>query len=313
MFLLLTTKNVFNKSALILGAAGFIGSRLVNRLLTGNEFESLILAGYGVSDHYSTLGITTVDGLVDAKLLDQCPHPDVVFFAAGGASVGISIEEPALDFKLSIPPLVDLLNKLRISWKGTRLVYISSAAVYGESASISTSVHSTLRPLSPYGLHKKLSEELITFDQTRNRLEGIIVRPFSVYGPGLKKQLLWDALNKAELGEYSFFGTGLEMRDWVFVDDLVSLLVDTALYSERFPSTLNVGTGTAISVKNILRKLYVANDIGQVPLFIHKDKAGDPCNLTANAIEQEAYRSYFNTPLEQGLKCYVDWYRSCKR
>ena len=235
------------------------------------------------------------------------------FFLAGSASVGISIENPAFDFKLSIPPLVDLLNKLRTSWKGTRLVYISSAAVYGATASLSTSVHSALQPLSPYGLHKKFSEELIFFDQTRNRLDAIIVRPFSVYGPGLKKQLLWDALNKAELGEYCFFGTGQEMRDWVFVDDLVSLLVDIALYSDHFPSILNVGTGTAISVKNILCKLYLANDIEQVPLFMNMDKAGDPCNLIANAIEQEAYRNYFNTPLEKGLKCYVDWYRSYKR
>ena len=310
---MLSSKNLFNKSALILGAAGFIGSRLVNRLLTGNEFERLILAGYGVSDHYGTLGITTVDGLVDTKLLDLCPRPDVVFFAAGGASVGISFEEPCLDFKLSIPSLVDLLDKLRTCWIGTRLVYISSAAVYGESASLSTSVHSTLRPLSPYGLHKKLSEELITFDQTRNRLEGIIVRPFSVYGPGLKKQLLWDALNKAELGKYSFFGTGQEMRDWVFVDDLVSLLVDTALYSERFPSILNVGTGTAISVENILRKLFLTNGVAQAPVFVNEGKVGDPCNLVASAIEQESYRNYFRTSLDQGIECYVDWYRTIKR
>lgn len=302
-----------NKSALILGAAGFIGSRLVHRLTIGNESESLVLAGYGVADKYNSLGMLTLDGLVDAKLLDQCPRPDVVFFAAGGASVGVSIENPALDFKLSIPPLVDLLDKLRTSWNGARLVYISSAAVYGASASISTSVRSPLQPLSPYGLHKKISEELISFDQIQNRLDGIIVRPFSVYGPGLRKQLLWDALNKAELGKYSFFGTGRELRDWVFVDDLVSLLVDVAFYADRFPFTLNVGTGTALSVENILYKLYLANGVEQVPVFMNEGKAGDPSDLIASAIEQKPYCSYFSTPLEQGLQCYVDWYRSIKQ
>ncbi|WAR44089.1 NAD-dependent epimerase/dehydratase family protein [Methylomonas rapida] len=307
------TKDNPSKRALILGAAGFIGSHLVQRLNAGNEFTHLALAGHGVAQKYYSSNMMIFDGLIDSNMLNQCPTPDVILFAAGSASVGASIENPTKDFKLSIPSLVDLLDKLRTNWPRSRLVYISSAAVYGESSSIATPTQSQLLPLSPYGLHKKISEELILFELIRNRLDAVIVRPFSIYGPGLKKQLLWDALNKAQLGHYSFFGTGNEMRDWIFVDDLVSLLVDISLYPERFPTILNIGTGIPVSVANILRKLYTAFGIWQSPTFVNVNKAGDPCDLSADPMEQTPYSSYFKTPLDKGLQHYVNWFRSIQQ
>jgi UDP-glucose 4-epimerase len=57
--------------------------------------------------------------------------------------------------------------------------------------------------------------------QTRS----VILRPFSVYGPGLRKQLLWDAMQKADRGAFEFFGSGRELRDWVYVSDLVECLL----------------------------------------------------------------------------------------
>jgi UDP-glucose 4-epimerase len=294
---------------LILGAAGFIGSHLVRRLTEGGQFDNLVLAGYGVSERYAGLGIPTIDGFVDRHLLDQCEIPDVVIFLAGGASVGVSIQDPAGDFRISIPSLVDLLEKLRASWCGTHLVFVSSAAVYGVSGSRATRTDSPLRPISPYGLHKLQSEALIDFDRTRGSLAATVLRPFSVYGPNLRKQLLWDALSKAAAGDYRFFGTGSELRDWVYVEDLVDLLIDVALWPDRFPALLNAGTGVGTPVDGMLSLLYRVCGCRHRPEFMCQGKPGDPDHLVASPDEQAPYLSYFKTGIDTGVERYVDWYR----
>src|SRR5205085_5087889 len=63
-----------------------------------------------------------------------------------------------------------------------------------------------------------------------------------VYGPGLRKQLFWDAARKATHGEFDFFGSGEELRDWVYVEDLARLLADLGAAPREFPRLSNVGT-----------------------------------------------------------------------
>ncbi|TDA81588.1 SDR family oxidoreductase, partial [Halomonas marinisediminis] len=80
-------------------------------------------------------------------------------------------------------------------------------------------------PMSPYGF-SKLSAELLAQEYSQCfGVNSISVRPFSLYGPGLKKQLLWDACNKFSKGIGEFFGTGEEVRDWLHVEDASSMIV----------------------------------------------------------------------------------------
>ena len=297
------------KFTLVLGAAGFIGKHLVKHLKEIRLFDSLILAGYGIKDKFALSEDIILDGVIDECLLRQCPKPNVIFFIAGSASVGSSLLEPAKDFTKSIPPLIAVLEKIRKDWHSTLLIFVSSAAVYGAMGSFATSVSNLLEPISPYGLHKKMSEELIIFACRHHDLNAVILRPFSVYGPGLRKQLLWEALRKADKGDYRFFGTGREARDWIYVSDFVSLLVDIAKYYTTFPQILNAGTGKGTTVVEMLRILFRAYGIHCEPIFNGDTKPGDPDCLVANTDEQAPYSSYFSTSLEDGLSMYVNWYR----
>ena len=114
---------------------------------------------------------------------------------------------------------------MRLYAKDSQLVIPSSAAVYGQKNEKSISVHDVLNPVSPYGNHKRICETLSKFYSNYYKLRISIIRLFSLYGPGLKKQLLWDACNKIYSGDQIYSGTGLEKRDWIYIEDAINLIL----------------------------------------------------------------------------------------
>lgn len=296
------------RRVLVVGAAGFIGQHLVARLADAGDCV-LTLMGNGTDQAYLS-EYTCFPGEVCRELFDQCAAPDVIFYLAGGASVGESIARPIRDFQRTVSPLYDLLEKVKKDWQSSHIVFVSSAAVYGRSATFATSTASGLNPVSPYGLHKKMAEELLCFYAAEHGVGVSIVRPFSVYGEGLKKQLLWDALQKCSRGDHHFFGSGKELRDWVYVGDLVSFLLSIAFRPQQYPRVINAGSGVAVSTREILTTLFSLFGQSVLPGFKEENKPGDPQHLVADLEEQRAYANFFVTPLSAALARYVDWYRS---
>jgi UDP-glucose 4-epimerase len=141
--------------------------------------------------------------------------------------------------------------------------------------------------------------------QTRS----LILRPFSVYGPGLRKQLLWDAMEKASRGQFEFFGTGRELRDWVYVSDLIECLSQIGRYATAEVPVFNAGTCRAVSVRDVLLELFNVAGFEKEPIFLGKHKEGDPDCLVADDSAESLLGPLFQTPLRAGLAEYVRWYR----
>lgn len=294
-------------SALLLGSAGFIGSHLERALVGSSSYGHLECAGSRVVS--PCVGSVAHPGMVSAELLSRCSRPDVVFWAIGSASVGASIASPERERVRSIPPLDFLLEKLTGPWRGARLVFLSSAAVYGARGSGATRTDTPLEPISPYGEHKVISERMIAASLPIEAFT--LVRPFSVYGPGLRRQLLWDALQKLQAGDVRFFGTGDELRDWTYVEDLAHLLAEVGLAAQgRFPTVLNAGSGIGTPVDGVLRLVFELAGSLAVPQFAAGKRAGDPDNLVADAMQQRSLTSHFRTTLRQGLAHYCQWYQA---
>ena len=294
-------------SALVLGGSGFIGGHLLAALAAHPRYGHLQSAGDG--EYSGRGGAGHVRGEIGPGLLAACSRPDVVFWLAGSASVAASIADPDTDFQRSLPPLDALLAVMAEQWRGSNLVFVSSAAVYGSAASAATGTGTTLRPISPYGEHKCLSEERIAAQAARTGLPFHIVRPFSVYGPGLRKQLFWDAAQKAAKGDFDFFGSGEELRDWVYVGDLADLLADVGARTADFPQVLNAGTGRGVSTRTVLTRLFEAMGLAQEPRFAHSVRPGDPDRLVADALEQRGQSAYHRTTLDVGVRRYAQWLR----
>lgn len=297
---------------MILGAGGFIGSHLSNSFLNkgatvhafGRSLDKLSRPDENLIKYESSN--------IDDHILNQIERPDYIYFLIGSASVARSIEAPLLDFEQSIPPLLIILEKLRKDWKNTKLIFISSAAVYGTSANDKTSIKSSLNPVSPYGLNKKISEEYIHYYCEHYSINAKIIRPFSVYGPHLKKQLIWDVLNKIKRDEHHFFGSGDELRDWIYIKDFIKILDNYVSKYDSMDNIVNIGSGNAVSVKQVVGILYKLTDTNVSPSFVDGGKEGDPKHLVSDRLEQNCLKPFLNTTLEEGLTETVKWFNNYK-
>ena len=271
--------------ALVTGAHGFIG-RHVSRHLAAAGW-AVVGVGHGnwVRDEWLRWGLRdwrTADITLES-LVTYAAEASAVIHCAGGASVTFSVAHPYEDFRRSVDSTAAVLEFARLHARGARVVLASSAGVYGEVPPAPISESAPCMPVSPYGAHKKMAEELC---RSFSRVEGLataVVRLFSVYGPGLRKQLLWDACERLARGENRFFGTGTEVRDWLHVEDAAALLVVALGSAGTGCPVFNGGTGAGTSVRDVLGTLFQALGRTDEPSFSAQARTGDPSTLVADA------------------------------
>ena len=302
------TKSFAPRRVLVTGGGGFIGSHLVRRVVQlGSNVVSL---GGNRDDTELVEGAHYIFGDISRDTLETVEFvPQTVFHLAGGASVAASVEDPPVDFLKTVFSTVLLLDFLRHHWPEAQLVYVSSAAIYGEALHKKASHDLACLPISPYGVHKRQVEFLLLDHARMYKTRSVILRPFSVYGPGLRKQLLWDAMQKTDRGDSRFFGSGSELRDWIFVSDLVQCLLQASEYASVDVPVFNAGTCRATSVRDVLTELFSVAGLNLELQFMGHCKEGDPERLVADDSAEASLGPLFVTPLRIGLYEYVKWYR----
>ncbi len=241
--------------------------------------------------------------------------PDVIYHLAGGSSVGVAIAKPREDFFRTVSSTIELLEWMRLKAPATRLVAISSAAVYGAGHKVAISECDVQEPYSPYGFHKKMMEQLCHSYAATYGIKVVSARLFSVYGSLLQKQLLWDLCTKLSLGisTVTLQGTGRELRDWTDVRDVVrALCLIRELASDTAP-IINVGTGKATSVRDVALMVLDAWPTNATIAFSGHSRSGDPFSLFSNSTRLQATGFQCEIPVEIGIRNYVKWYLSSNR
>ena len=234
--------------------------------------------------------------------------PEVVLHCAGSGTVAHSYQSPASDFDRSITTTLAALEFMREQPRQTCFVLASSAAVYGDQGHLDIVEQAPLNPISPYGFHKMMAEQLCESYQRFFDINTRIVRLFSVYGESLKKQLLWDAANKFSHGKNMFFGTGEEMRDWIHVEDAAHLLALAATAPTKKHVIYN-GGHTKATTRQVLNVLARASGVTDEPQFSGEVHAGNPMRLTADTSRAFNDLGFVGrVQLETGLHRYAEWF-----
>lgn len=268
--------------SLVTGAAGAIGGHVARQLVAAGD--TVIGIGHGVP--VSDLPLAGwINGDITAENLGvlAARHgvPSRIVHLAGGSSVGPSLAAPLEDFTRTVGATVNLLEWVRLHAPDAALVLTSSAAVYGDAASVPIPDHATRAPVSPYGVHKGMMEAAAASWGGNFGLRVAVVRLFSVYGPGLHKQLVWEVLNRLARGErtLSLGGTGAETRDWLHIADAARMLVAATAHVSALAPCFNGCTGTPLSVRDTV--LALARGYGAVAelQFDGRNRAGDPVHL----------------------------------
>lgn len=238
-------------------------------------------------------------------------QPDVILHCAGSANVGASVINPMADLNGNLHSLYQLLLALQSFEKRPKIIFLSSAAVYGNPGRLPIHETDALSPISPYGVHKVMCEQLCRY---YNQVFGYRIRSiriFSAYGNGLRKQILWDIYQKYEsTGRIKLFGTGNETRDFIHITDIMQAIALILAYDGP-EEIFNVANGEEISIRRLAetyaKKLGESTDIVS---FNGETKVGDPQNWRADISLLKALGYQKKMGFEAGIESYADWVRA---
>lgn len=299
----------------ISGARGFIGRHLARELAnSGNDVVGLGHGAWPARDAALWGVAHWLNGDIRPgnlrQLMLECGTPDFVYHLAGGSSVGAAISSPREDFARTVSTTTELLDWVRLEASATRVIAISSAAVYGAGHSDGISEDKANVPFSPYGYHKLMMEQLCRSYAATYGMRVVVARLFSVYGSFLQKQLLWDLCTRLSAGvsTVELGGTGAELRDWTDVRDVVRALDMVKDLSSDAAPVVNVGTGTATEVRAVAALVAQSWPVEVDIAFNGKSRTGDPFSLVADGSRLQSLAFDWRITPEAGVRDYVEWY-----
>lgn len=309
------------KKIIITGGAGFIGSTLANHLSKDNTVMVIDDLSMGKESNLKkSKNLNFIEGSVtDRNLMTKIISEntfDYIFHLAAIASVADSVERPVETHQInfeSVLMLLELVRKYQKTLK--RLVFSSSAAVYGDEPTLPKKEESVIRPLTPYAIDKFAAEQYVL---DYNHLYGIntsAVRFFNVYGPNQNPEspysgvisILVDRYKKLKNGErveFTLFGDGSQSRDFVFVEDVIQALLLVASKEDALGKQFNVGTGSALSLNELID---VINEVVNVvlPVKYESEREGDIKKSVSDISRLKSLGYQSNFSVHEGIREYL--------
>jgi len=296
---------------LVTGANGFLGRHVA--LFFARKGHTVLGMGHGEwsREEWEQWGLSAWHraDVTLGTLKQHAGIPSAIVHCAGGGSVSFSIEDPIADFERTVVTTAHVLEHVRLAAPFCRVVYPSSASVYGtvEKLPIREDCHAA--PISQYGVHKLMAEQMVASYARQFRTSAAVVRLFSVYGCGLRKQLLWDACRKFANSDHIFMGSGEEVRDWLHVEDAAELLCTAVEHATPECPTVNGGTGVGTTVREVLVHLgECLLPADRTPTFSGTQRAGDPSRFVADIDGSKAWGWSPKRHWKQGVEEYAAWW-----
>ena len=303
----------------VTGAGGFLGSHICRYFCEQGDDVSAIGRFHFSSEDGRTPtfahefhGLTLPDPSLSEILRRARPH--LVVHCAGSSSVGSSLGQPHVDFQKNVEVCASLLECIRHETPETTFVLLSSAAVYGNPQQLPVTEAAPIQPLSPYGYHKRMCEAVAEEYFMLYGVRAAILRIFSAYGEGLKKQVLFDLCRKfsaTENEQVEVFGTGKETRDFVHATDIAQAI--ERVFEARETGLFNVGSGCQTSIAGVVEKIRQSLRSGKDIHYTGSTRQGDPLYWQADVsrIHNLGYRP--RVLLGEGLARYCRWFQEWNR
>ena len=321
--------NRTNKTYLVTGGAGFIGSHLVDALLRSgsrvvvldnfNSFYNPEVKRLNVSEHLKQASYTLVEGdLLDkekvSKVFSYGPFDAVVHLAAM-AGVRPSLAQPSLYADVNVSGTQMILDHA-IRTKSGRFIFGSSSSVYGHrSGEEFLETDRVDRPLSPYAATKLAGEMLCHAAHHTQNLQVVCLRFFTVYGPRQRPDL---AIHKFcrlidENQPIEIYGDGHSKRDYTYVDDIIFGIIASLDYNLSGYDIINLGHSEPVELLEMIRTIEQA--LGKTAKRVHKElQIGDmPYTYAGIAKAQKLLKYKPRTSFQSGIERFVQWYKQSSK
>ncbi|HET8860563.1 NAD-dependent epimerase/dehydratase family protein [Marivirga sp.] len=300
------------KHVLVTGGAGFIGHHLVKAIIRQKPAKLYIIDNLSTglqSNIEDIIGFPEVEfineDIAKPSTVESIQKLDYIFHLAAVVSVPKSFEMPFLTHRTNESGFINMLELAR-KLKVKKLCYASSSAVYGEQTKMPIEETATLNPQSPYGLSKLLNEQYAKAFQEWEAIESIGFRFFNVYGPGQRADspysgvisIFMDRMQKD--APIQIFGDGEQIRDFVYVEDVMQALLLGAKSELKF-GLFNVGSGQTTSLNELYDVLKKLINYSQEPSY-QVARKGDIKKSSANiGLISESLGFKPNFVLKEGL------------
>ena len=294
------------KSVIISGASGFIGRNLIN-YFKNKKVNLICLSSKKNNKKQKNIKWIKLDKNYHF-LKNKKYNFDTIFISTGIGTVGKSNinKEKIREKKI----FNNLLSFIKRNNQKCKIVFFSSYSVYGDVKKKSKE-NDKFKPLSSYAKNKINFEKKL---QKLKNFEVIIFRLTSLYGPYLKKQLIWDTLQKVKQKKrMEFNGSGNELRDFIYIDDAIKafdLLLRKKIKTNY--EIFNCGTGKSINVKKIVNLILKLKKSKKKPYFNGKSEKYIPNKLMVNINKLRNEKWHPSNNINSGLIKYLKWYKNLK-
>lgn len=314
-----------HKNILVTGGAGFIGSHLVDRLLTKNvsrvtvvdnfdEFYSPLIKRKNIASHLRHPAYQLVEAdICNYESLEQiCKQEpfDAIVHLAARAGVRPSLDKPRTYEKTNIKGTLNMLELAR-NFNIKQFVFGSSSSVYGPDAVAPFREDAALFPISPYATTKAAGELMAYNYSYLYGIRAICLRFFTVYGARQRPDLAIHKFAKlmSEGRAIPVFGDGSSERDFTFIDDIINGIMAALDYEASPFEIINLGESQTITLTQLISFLQEAFD---KPVFIDRRPAqpGDMPRTHADIGKARKLLNYQpTTPIEAGIRKFAEWFK----
>jgi len=310
-----------NKKLLVTGGAGFIGSNIAEQLALENEVVILDNLFSGSMDNVQLLqrlGVDFINGSVSNTKDVRCAMKDVdyVFHHAAQISVPLSFEEPELTNEYNVKGTRTILAEAE-RYGVEKIIFASSAAVYGNEAKVPVSEKQVLSPLSPYGSSKVAGEE-DCIKQNERGPRSTVLRYFNVFGQRQDPGSEYAAAIPAFIGRVLsgrlpiIYGDGNQTRDFIYVDDVVKANVMAASSKEADGQIINIACGMETSILDLASRIISLSELSGEPLF-EPARIGDIDRSYADIEKAKGMLKFSpDHSVDEGLKRTMSWFKEAE-
>lgn len=299
---------------LITGGAGFIGSHLADALLQkGHEITILDNLSSGTKKFIpKDAEFIEMDIRSDAVLpLFESHHFDIVYHEAAQTMVPASVDDPKHDADENIMGLLTVLEAARKTGV-TKIIFSSSAAIYGDNLKLPLVETEPAAPTSFYGLTKATTESYLSLYHSLFGLDYTVLRYSNVYGPrqganGEGGVIYLFAQALAQKKKITILGNGLQTRDFISVHDVVA--ANVAALDKGSGSTCNVSTSTEITIRDLAMKMLHLSSLDDSYIEYGPAREGDIFRSSlSNKRAQELLHWKPQISLEKGLQDTLEFF-----
>ena len=291
--------------AIVTGAAGFIGQALVKKLLSLDiEVIAVDLIDLPGEKKCHSLTIDISEKNVLNKYLDD---KTTIFHLAARASVPGSVKDPRGDFVNTLYGLFEILESAK--QYNSKVIFPSTASIFDTNNPLPVSERAYVKPSSPYGAAKVSGEAYCSAYYRCYGLDVRIARMFSVYGIGMNRFAIYDMVKKILTNnqELVILGDGQQIRDYLYIDDVVQGLFEIATKGEP-GEDYNLASGEPVNIYDLAKKIAILMGYEKIVIKPTGESfPGDVPKWYADISKIKKIGFAQRISLEEGLKLTIDW------